>query len=307
MKLLTMFAGAGIGLVLAGCGTNDYYSGWSSDVYGSSYGTQKSSSSYSDTKAAKTSSVKPAGASSSSVAPSATTPASPSIVVAPATTPKTASPALIQLPATPVAVTNVVSVTNKVNVLSDVEVVNGQHRRAHLVFKGKATEEGFLKIVAQKQSVMEDVRVIGKLYQETSAQQARFSSALEEQFAMKPEKSYQYDADTMTINEVMKQASEGEAAKIRAHMKLKDEAAAQTFARLVAAKRMTIEQMANLQLINREKQMELAEYDRQLADAYAIVKDRNYQYDAETRTLYELIQLPAGVEMPKAGGTVPVK
>ena len=112
----------------------------------------------------------------------------------------------------------------------------------------------------------------------------------------------------MTINEVVKQATGTEAAKTKLQMKLKDEATTQTFARLVSAKRLSVEQMASLQLMNREKQMEVAEYDRQLADAYAIVKDRSYQYDPTTRTLYELIKLPEGVEMPKAGGgAVPVK
>jgi len=115
---------------------------------------------------------------------------------------------------------------------------------------------------------------------------------------VKADKNYQYDADTLTISEVVRPASDKDAAKTQLHMKLKDAAAAQSFVRMASSKRLSLEQMASLQLMFREKQMEVAEYDRQLADAYAIVKDRAYQYDPATKTLYEIVKLPAGVASP---------
>jgi hypothetical protein len=219
---------------------------------------------------------------------------------------------LVQVPATPAVVTNIVTITNKVESVVPAaqptdEVVNGVHRRAHLRFKDAATVDAFLKIVAKKQSVLEDVRVIGKLFQEKNAQQQQFTASLQEQFAVKPDKNYQYDADTLTLHEVVKPATANEAAKTQLHMKLKDAAMAQSFIRLATAKRLSAEQMANLQLMYREKQIEVAEYDRQLAESYAIVKDRNYQYDAASGVLYEMIKFPEGVESPKTNAVAPVK
>ena len=191
--------------------------------------------------------------------------------------------------------------------LIESDFVNGVQRRAHLRFKEKATEESFLNIVAKKQAVLEELRVIGKLYQEKNNQQQQFTTSLQEEFAVKPDGNYQYDADSMTISEIVKPVSENNGAKTQLHRKLKDASAAQTFLRLATAKRVSMEEMASLQLIYREKQMEMAEYDRQLADAYAIVKDRNYQYDPTTKTLYELVKFSEGVEAPEASGVAPVK
>lgn len=307
MKLLLVGAvGVVAGLFVAGCSSNSLYD-YDGYNYGSNYGSSKATKSTDYSKNVSTVSTTKVV----SLPPTTVTmPVTYSVATTTNISAKPVVPGVIQLPAAPVAVTNVVSITNKVEAATqpEIEIVNGQHRRAHLLFKGKATEEGFLKIVARKQSVLEDMRVIAKLYQEKDAQQQQFTRELQNQFGLQPDKSYQYDADAMTINEVLKPAIGSEAAKTKLQMKLKDEAAAQTFARLVSAKRLSVEQMASLQLMNREKQMEVAEYDRQLSDAYAIVKDRSYQYDSTTKTLYELIKLPEGVEMPKAGGgAVPVK
>ena len=221
---------------------------------------------------------------------------------------------VMQLPATPapVVITNLVSVTNRVEVAvpaprSDVEVVNGVQRRAHFRFKDATAEAAFLKIVAKKQEAVEDMRVLSKLYQEKAAQQQQFSASLLEQFAIKPDKSYQFDMDSATISEVVKPATDSEKAKTQLHMKLKDASAVQAFTRLSAARRISMDEMASLQLIYREKQMEISEYDRQLAESYAVVKDRSYQYDQANRTLFELIKLPDGVEAPGAGVTSPGK
>jgi hypothetical protein len=237
-------------------------------------------------------------------------PANPPTIVAP----KSPGRNVVQIPATPATVQGTASTTNKpesavsaATVPAESEFVNGAHRRAHLRFKEKGSEEAFLKIVAKKQAVFEDLRVIGKLCQEKNNQQQQFAASLQEQFAVKPDGNYQYDAGSRTIAEIVKSASGGEASQTQLHMKLKDEATAQNFVRLATAKRVSLEEMATLQLIYREKQMELAEYDRQLADAYAIVKDRNYQYDPTTKTLYELIRLPEGVEAPKSSGIVPMR
>ncbi len=228
--------------------------------------------------------------------------------------PRSVAKNVVRIPATP-AVTNVAALTTNraegvASAAADLvesELVNGVQRRAHLRFKEKATEENFLNIAAKKQAVFEDMRVIGKLYQEKNNQQQQFAASLQEQFAVKPDGNYQYDADAMAITEIVKPASGSDSAKTQLHMKFKDASTAQTFVRLATARRVSMEEMASLQLMYREKQMEIAEYDRQLADAYAIVKDRNYQYDPTTKTLYELVKLPEGVEAPKASGVVPTK
>lgn len=295
-------------LCVAGCSSNAYKSS-TRYPYGMKYPLKPVASAVAQPASTNTAKIVnlPASSSVSTAMPPASLPAVN--ISVPSSVPKSATTNIMNVPVTTVVITNIVSITNKTDVapLPDVEVVNGQSRRPHLRFKDKAAEDGFLRIVGKKQSVLDDVRVIGKLYQEKNAQQQQFTASLQEQFAVKQDKNYQYDADTLTISEVVRPASGNAEAKTQLHMKLKDAASAQSFVRLAAAKRISLEQMANLQLMYREKQMEAAEYDRQLAAQFAIVKDRNYQYDAATKTLFELVKLPAGVEVPKAGGTAPVK
>ena len=134
------------------------------------------------------------------------------------------------------------------------------------VSRNKATEDDFLNIVAKKQAAFEDMRVLAKLYQEKNDQQQQFTASLQEQFEIKPDGNYQYDVDSMTIVEIVKPAYGNDSAKTQLHMKLNDAAAAQTFVRLATAKKISVEEMASLQVLYREKQMELAEYDRRLAN-----------------------------------------
>lgn len=194
----------------------------------------------------------------------------------------------------PVAVAMVSVSTNET-----LERVGDAYRRLHYRFKDKAAELAFLKMVGKKQDILEELRVVGRLQTEKNAELARFAQALQEQFAVKADVDYQYDADSMSISEIVKTKS-GEPPRSRLHMKLKDKATEQAFVRLAATKRVTFEELAVFQLILREKQIESDEVDRLLAELYSITKDRSYQYDAASLTLFEMIKLPQGVETPKA-------
>ena len=143
--------------------------------------------------------------------------------------PRSVAKNAVRIPATP-SVTNVAALTTNRTEgvasaaagLVESDFTNGVQRRAHLRFKEKAAEENFLNIAAKKQAVFEDMRVIGKLYQEKNNQQQQFTASLQEQFAVKPEGSYQYDADSMAIMEIVKPASGSDSAKTQLHMKFKD-------------------------------------------------------------------------------------
>jgi hypothetical protein len=179
---------------------------------------------------------------------------------------------------------------------------NSVARRMHLRFSGKDAAQQFLFSAARRDTVREEVRVLNRLLREKDAEQKLFGRQLQELFSVRPEGNYQYDAGSLTVFEMVSRAPAGAGATTnqspvaerRVHLKLKDQAAAQQFLQLVAARQLTAEAHRSLQFMVREKQMEWEQQENGLRARYSISRDRGYQYDAASLTLYEIVEAPAG-------------
>jgi len=66
-------------------------------------------------------------------------------------------------------------------------MTNGAIRQTHLQFKDRPSEMAFLKVVAVKQRIVEDLQVISRLYNEKDIVQKEFAKSLQDQFKLKPD------------------------------------------------------------------------------------------------------------------------
>ncbi|MFH0908677.1 MAG: hypothetical protein V1929_07940 [bacterium] len=176
-------------------------------------------------------------------------------------------------------------------------------RRAHLHFDDAKAEQEFLAITSAKRRVQEDFQVITRLLQEKNLEVEKFTRDLESEFNINPDANYHYDDDAATIYELTRNASvAGDAETLdpekdfdrKEHLKLDTEDRKTRFLRLVASKKLSSDEINILRLLQNEKEIEASNIQQQLVARYAITSDREYRYEKSTRTLYELVPVPAG-------------
>jgi len=176
-------------------------------------------------------------------------------------------------------------------------------RRAHVHFDDAKAEQEFLALTSAKRRVQEDYQVVTRLMQEKTMEAEKFTRDLETEFGIDSSVNYNYDDETMTIYEMVKKASvPADAVALDAekdfdkkeHMKLESDEKKARFMRLVASKKLSSDEINILRLIQNEKEIEASNIQQQLVSRYAISNDREYRYEKSTRTLYELVPVPAG-------------
>lgn len=182
-------------------------------------------------------------------------------------------------------------------------------RRYHLHIPDARTEKELFELFQWKNTVTTQVRVMGELIGEKAKELAVFNKGLQDGFAVKPDRNYRYDAQARTLFEIVSQragaggeAAAGAGAKSgveqRRHMVLTNDVQVRAFAQLTASKQIAEEEIRVFELVLREKQAELANVDKLLAEKFSISRDRSYQYDTKTMRLYEIIAAPQRAEPP---------
>ena len=176
-------------------------------------------------------------------------------------------------------------------------------RRAHVHFDDAKAEQEFLALTSAKRRVQEDHQVVTRLMQEKTMEAEKFTRDLETEFGIDASVNYNYDDETKTIYELVKKASvPADAVTLDAeedfekkeHMKLESDEKKTRFMRLVASKKLSGDEINVLRLIQNEKEIEASNIQQQLVSRYAISNDREYRYEKSSRTLYELVPVPAG-------------
>ena len=175
-------------------------------------------------------------------------------------------------------------------------------RRAHLRFEDPQMEKDFLTLVATRDRTREDLKVISRLIAEKENEVARFAKELGDDFHVKPDGSYRFDAESHTLYELVpKKPGEAEAmassddwekAYDRRALRRLDEEQRKRFFELATAKQLSSDQLRALRLLKNEKHIEEARIQQELTRKFAISNDRNYQYDADTKNLFELVPVP---------------
>jgi hypothetical protein len=174
-------------------------------------------------------------------------------------------------------------------------------RRVHMKFADTAAEEEFLVLTGARRRVQEDAQVITRIMSEKKMEIARFQKDLQDEFSIKAEENYQFDDKTETVFLLKVKAhapADGQGTvedrfEKTEHMKLNEEQKTR-FLRIVAAKQLATEELSILNLLQNEKSIEANTVHEQMVAKYAISNDREYRYDRTSKTLFELVPVPAG-------------
>lgn len=78
----------------------------------------------------------------------------------------------------------------------------------------------------------------------------------------------------------------------RFHLKITDKAVEKQLLQLFTAKNAAMEEIRVIRRMGEEKNREMAELSKGLQGAFSMDPERNYRYDAKSRTIYELVARP---------------
>ncbi|MBN1269784.1 MAG: hypothetical protein JXB04_09365 [Kiritimatiellae bacterium] len=180
----------------------------------------------------------------------------------------------------------------------------------HLHIPDKTTEKEFVDLFQQKRMLNEDLVVLSRLGEEKLALYAEAQKLLLNEFAVLPDKMYQYDRDTRTIYELVPephvldvhdepapeagdapQAPQGSFLK-KSVQQFADETQSERFLDLLRQKKLIHNELTVLRALGVQKQLALKRVNDQLQSKFNLKPDGAYRYDAAEMALYEI--LPAG-------------
>lgn len=175
-------------------------------------------------------------------------------------------------------------------------------RRTHLQFSSDQAAQEFESLASRRQSGDETQRVLTQLLSDKQRELLVLDGRLKGTFAVEPDKKYQYDTESKTLYELV--AHQGSTPgpdedstpvaglERRVSRQFDEETTAHEFLRLLAAKQVINQELEALRLLLREKQLEQERTQLALNNRYSMVPERDYQFDRESRTLYELVPVP---------------
>lgn len=187
-------------------------------------------------------------------------------------------------------------------------------RRAHFYIQDDATAQILVQLAESRSFREEELRVIARLFKEKEAELERMNQRLLERFGVTAEGNYQYDRDSRTLFELTAKedidestasgaVSADELFDKHAHRTFIEDQEETEFVRLASAKKITASELQVLSLLLKEKQIELTRVQDSLRDRFSVSPEKHYEYDADTRTLFEIVR--AGAETTAVPGTHP--
>lgn len=178
--------------------------------------------------------------------------------------------------------------------------------RVHMKI-GKETEPEFLQLVNDRRTTTEEVRTIKRLISEKQAGLEKIDVQLAASYFIKDDRNYHYDVQAKTIYEITGGSQDTNTAGKtgtapaggvlptggkKIHLVLDGKEKADKFVQLTAAKQLASTTIRVLLLLDQEKESELARQNGALLERFGMSRDRSYEYDPGTGTLYELIPVP---------------
>lgn len=171
----------------------------------------------------------------------------------------------------------------------------------------KDAEPEFLRLVGGRKNAAEESRVVRRLLREKQAMLDKVEKDLAAGYTVRKDRNYSYDGSTKTIYEIESQPSgtnttdkagaavkKGDPSneKKKVHMILDSKEKADKFIQMTAAKQTIVLTIRVLAMLEKEKENELARLATALMDKFSMSRDRSYEYDPKTGTLYEMIPVP---------------
>jgi len=163
-------------------------------------------------------------------------------------------------------------------------------REAIFVASSDEVEKELLTFMRSRELVSKDVAVLTRLVRAKQAQFADVQDKLQKEFGIEPAKQYDYDSTAMIIYEAKTDKAEKKEFK-----KLETAEKGQIFLNMLALKRRLDGDITVLERVDKEQSENLANIHSVLLRKYGVRRDRQYQYDKNKKTLYEVtLKAPAG-------------
>ena len=194
--------------------------------------------------------------------------------------------------------------------------------RPHMRFTEGDEEKQLMTFINARRRAQEDFVVVSRLMEEKKLEVQTFNQQMKELFGVDPDLNYQFDADKGMIFELVMKTTLTEEQKkqpsvnaeqlkdfydFNPHRRLADEQEKTRFMRLAAGKQLATEQIRMLSLLQNEKEIENTTLHEEMARRYSISIDREYRYDNDSKTLFELVVVPADYKEPTSPEQSPVK
>ena len=166
----------------------------------------------------------------------------------------------------------------------------------------KDVEPEFLSLTKSRKNTTEEARIIKRLIHEKQLLLEMVEKDLATAYKVRKDRNYGYDINTRTVYEINLQSSgtnavarTGTAANEnkQVHMVLDSKEKSDKFVQTTNARQMATMTIRVLAMLEKEKENDLARENRALMDKFSMSRDRSYEYDPKTGTLYELIPVPA--------------
>lgn len=182
-------------------------------------------------------------------------------------------------------------------------------RVSHLKFQDAERERGFLELTLSRVRTREDLTIIDRLIAEKRMEVAKFTQQLDKEFGVKADGNYQYDKAAGTVFELVARSPAAGVTNASPTLEKKELVKFDSgekesrFVRLASSKRLSTEQIRILRLLEEEKRLEQKTIEQALLKNFNVVAEKNYEYDIDTKTIYELVAVPdgksAGAEVKK--------
>lgn len=178
------------------------------------------------------------------------------------------------------------------------EAASPQHaRRAHFRMPDQEAVDTLVQLADSRRMREEEIRVLARLLREKEGELVRMNDRLRDRFGIAADANYQYDNETkglfLLVPKSGESAVEGEGAdevfEKRLHRTLDAKQTEIEFVRLVSAKKITASEIQVLKLLLKEKNLELGKVHASLEERFAISPEKHYEFDAPSRTLFEVV------------------
>jgi len=175
-------------------------------------------------------------------------------------------------------------------------------RRAHISIPDDQTEQILVRLAESRQLREEEIRVLSRLNVEKQGELDRMNLRLLDGYGIAADQNYQYDQDSRTLfklelkegvdpdGPVPEGATAADLFDKVGPMTLATPEAEAEFLRLVSAKKITASELQVVDLLLKEKNMELQKVYSSLKERFAISPKKHYEYDPEAQTLFEVVK-----------------
>ncbi|MEM7395422.1 MAG: hypothetical protein AAF492_24075 [Verrucomicrobiota bacterium] len=172
--------------------------------------------------------------------------------------------------------------------------------KPHYRVENQTAEKDFLNLSTGRKLRREEIAVLSRLGREKKAERKNLLSQRQPSFGLEPDESVEYVAENKVVYRIRKSSETDKTDKPLGRSKrstpqkkpvltFSDDDRHKRFLSLAVSRKLVDEQIRGLDLILREKVLELKQVEKALLNRFAINPEKHYTYNAKERKIYEVI------------------